>query len=400
MTTDIEKFAAQLEAELRQDILPFWMEQMTDRRNGGYYGRITGRGRLEPQAAKGAILNARILWTFSTAFRLFGCSEYREAATRARNYLAEHFYDREEGGIYWSVDWQGRPLDTKKQFYAIAFAIYGLSEYFRATGDRQALDDAIALYRTIEAHSYDALNNGYLEAAARDWTALADMRLSDKDENESKTMNTHLHILEGYMGLYRVWPDEQLGRRLRNLIEIFLSRIVNGGTGHLDLFFDDRWTRHGDIRSYGHDIEASWLLYEAAEALGDQALKDRLLPVIVKIASAADEGLQPDNSMIYERDMLTGRTDRQRQWWVEAECVVGHFNLWRLTSDERQLGKALATWQYISDYMIDREHGEWFWSTGDDGRPDLDEDKAGFWKCPYHNGRMCMQIVEWTRNKA
>lgn len=396
MTDKLKVFEEELRHELRQDILPFWLHRMVDEAHGGFYGRMTGENELVPDAEKGAILNARILWTFSSAYRLFGEPAYAQAAQRARDYIIRHFYDPEFGGIFWSVDRDGHPLDMKKQFYAIGFAIYGLSEYYRAARDQEALDYAVRLFRDIEQHSFDSVHNGYLEAAARDWSPLADMRLSEKDENESKTMNTHLHILEGYLGLYRVWKDAQLERQLRNLISLFTDKILDRN-GHLNLFFEDDWRNKYAIRSYGHDIEASWLLYEAAEVLGDDNVLKALQPVIRKIAAAADEGLQPDHSLIYEYNVRTGAVDRQRQWWVEAECVVGHFNLFRLFGSREDLEKALATWTFIRSRLIDREHGEWFWSVDDAGVPDKKDDKAGFWKCPYHNGRMCMQILEWLK---
>lgn len=397
MNEKAARLVCELEQELRKDILPFWCDRMVDKEYGGFYGRIAGNGQLVPEAEKGAILNARILWTFSSAYRLLGEPVYLTMARRAKEYLLAHFYDTEFGGIYWSLTHEGEPADTKKQFYAIAFAIYGLSEYYRATAEQEALDYAVRLFHDIEQHSFDPVTNGYLEAAARDWSSLEDMRLSEKDENESKTMNTHLHILEGYLGLYRVWKDAGLEKQLRNLVYLFTNKILDQHTGHLNLFFEDDWSNKYAIRSYGHDIEASWLLYEAAEVLGDAELMKSLLPVIRKIASASDEGLQPDNSMIYEWNLKSGVVDRQRQWWVEAECVVGHTNIYRLFDEEKELDKALSTWNYIKEHLIDKENGEWFWSVDDEGRANKHDDKAGFWKCPYHNGRMCMQVIEWLK---
>ena len=228
-----------MRSELENNILPFWMNKMEDNEEGGFYGQITGEDELKPEASKGAILNARILWTFSSAYRLLKKPEYLETATRAKRYLIDRFYDPQYGGIYWELDYKGNPLDTKKQIYAIGFAIYGLSEYARATGDEEALAYAQQLFDVIEQHSFDSEQNGYVEALTRDWQPIEDMRLSDKDENEKKTMNTHLHILEPYTNLYRVWKDEQLERQLRNLIEVFITRILDPQTGHLNLFFEE-----------------------------------------------------------------------------------------------------------------------------------------------------------------
>lgn len=391
---DIKSLRSEVQEELVDYILPFWMNRMTDSQHGGFYGQITGTEQLVPEADKGAVLNTRILWTFSAAYRLLRKPEYLETATRAKRYLIDHFYDAEYGGIYWSLDYLGRPSDTKKQIYAIGFAIYGLSEYARATGDDEALHYAIRLFESIEAHSFDPVKNGYCEALTKEWKELADVRLSDKDENERLTMNTHLHILEPYTNLYRVWKDERLEHQLRNLIHIFTDKILNQKTGHLELFFSDSWESKYRIVSYGHDIEASWLLHEAALVLGDAQLLRRVEPLVEYIAAAADEGLRPDGSMVYESFTDRQYTDTDRHWWVQAENVVGHFNLYQHFGDGVALQKAVRCWSFIKQHFVDHEHGEWYWSIHDDGTGRTEGDKAGFWKCPYHNSRMCMEIME------
>lgn len=394
MIKKLEALREEVKDELVNDILPFWMNRMTDREQGGFYGRIDGNNCLHPDAPKGAILNARILWTFSAAFRLLKKPEYLETATRAKRYLLDFFYDKQYGGIFWELNADGTPSDAKKQIYALGFAIYGLSEYARATGDRGALEYAVRLFEVIEKYSFDPVQNGYVEALTREWQPIQDMRLSDKDENEKKTMNTHLHILEPYANLYRVWKDERLEKQLRNLIKVFVTRILDAESGHLNLFFEEDWSNKYHIISYGHDIEASWLIHEAALALGDQGLLAEIEPVIVKIAQAADEGLNRDGSMIYENFVDKQKVDRELHWWVQAENVVGHINLYQYFHDEDALRKALKCWQFIKENLIDGEGGEWYWSRYADGTVNRKDDKAGFWKCPYHNGRMCMEIIE------
>lgn len=394
MIKKLEALREEVKDELVNDILPFWMNRMTDREKGGFYGRIDGNNCLHPDAPKGAILNARILWTFSAAFRLLKKPEYLETATRAKRYLLDFFYDKQYGGIFWELNADSTPSDAKKQIYALGFAIYGLSEYARATGDREALEYAVRLFEVIEKYSFDPVQNGYVEALTREWQPIQDMRLSDKDENEKKTMNTHLHILEPYANLYRVWKDERLEKQLRNLIKVFVTRILDAESGHLNLFFEEDWSNKYHIISYGHDIEASWLIHEAALALGDQGLLAEIEPVIVKIAQAADEGLNRDGSMIYENFVDKQKVDRELHWWVQAENVVGHINLYQYFHDEDALRKALKCWQFIKENLIDGEGGEWYWSRYADGTVNRKDDKAGFWKCPYHNGRMCMEIIE------
>lgn len=393
MKKDLKIFRNELEKEVKNNIIPYWGKAM-DRKSGGFIGRIDGWENREPDADKGGVLNARILWTFSAAYRILKEPLYLEIATRAKDYLLTYFYDPEFGGIYWSVDAQGHPRDTKKQIYALGFAVYGLSEYFRATGNREALDKACELFATIEQYSFDAQKNGYFEAFSRTWEELGDVRLSDKDDNDRKTMNTHLHILEPYTNLYRVWKDPVLKKQLYHLIQVFLDKILDTQSGHLNLFFDEDWNCRHRIISYGHDIEASWLLYEAALELGDAELTERVEKVSRQIADAAAEGLLPDGSMMYEYDLDREHRDLDRHWWVQAETVVGYFNAWQFSGETKDLQRALDTWKYIQNHLIDRINGEWFWSVRADGSINREDDKIGPWKCPYHNSRMCLELIE------
>lgn len=421
----LDMMRLEMQDVLENNILPFWLEKMQDNEHGGFYGRIDGNNQLHPEAEKGAILNARILWSFSAAYRVLQKEEYLEAATRAKDYLIEHFIDPEYGGVYWSVDYKGEPLDTKKQFYAIAFAIYGLSEYARATGDREALEYALDLYDCIEEHAFDNEQNGYIEACTREWGKIGDMRLSELDANYPKSQNTHLHIMEAYANLLRclkemraqeqcdyvptigsvlpvgisVPPETMVNVEgaLRNIISIFIDKILNPETNHLDLFFDMDWTRGaGHLESYGHDIECSWLLHEAALVLGDENLLEKVENIVQKVAKASEKGLREDGSMIHEANLDTGHVDDDLHWWVQAENVVGWFNVWQHFGDEEAFKKSEKCWHYIKENLVDFDNGEWFWSRHSDGTLNTVDDKAGFWKCPYHNSRMCLEIIERT----
>lgn len=338
-------FASELMQNLQDNILPYWIDKMVDSR-GGFFGERDGNDRLVDDAPKGAVLNGRLLWTFSAAYRTIGKPEYLEIATRAKDYIISKFYDKEFGGVYWALDSDGNPIDTKKQFYAIGFVIYGLSEYVRATGDKEALDYAIRLFHNIEEHSRDRKNAGYIEAATREWGEIADMRLSDKDANEKKTMNTHLHIIEPYTNLYRVWKSDKLRNALLHLMHIFLDVMEDHETHHLGLFFDEQWNRHDRIKSYGHDIEASWLLMETALVLGDRALIEKTRSHTRLIAEAALEGRQSDGSMVYEMH-ADGNIDADRHWWVQAECVIGQVYLYKFHGVESAIDSAMQTWSYI-----------------------------------------------------
>ena len=421
----LDMMRLEMQDVLENNILPFWLEKMQDNENGGFYGRIDGSGVLHPDAEKGAILNARILWTFSAAYRVLEKEELLEAATRAKDYLVDHFIDPEYGGVYWSVDYKGEPLDTKKQFYAIAFAIYGLSEYARATGNREALEYALDLYDCIEEHAFDDEQNGYIEACTREWGKIGDMRLSELDANYPKSQNTHLHIMEAYANLLRclkemraqeqcdyvpaigsvlpvgisVPPETMVSVEgaLRNIISIFIDKILDPETNHLDLFFDMDWTRGaGHLESYGHDIECSWLLHEAALVLGDENLLEKVENVVQKVAKASEKGLREDGSMIHEANLDTGHVDDDLHWWVQAENVVGWFNIWQHFGDEEAFKKSEKCWHYIKENLVDFDNGEWYWSRHPDGSLNTVDDKAGFWKCPYHNSRMCLEIIERT----
>ena len=407
-TTPAEIFAAkalarQVRKELTEDILPYWMKNMCNP-SEGLHGRISGQGEPDADAPVGGIMTARVLWTFASAYRVLRDSgmdenvleEYLDMALRAKRLLLDRFYDAEYGGTYWSLNSDFSPHDTKKQIYAIAFAIYGLAELHRAIGDSEALDYAVKLFHSIEEHSYDPAGGGYFEAFTRSWETIEDMRLSDKDANESKTMNTHLHVLEAYTCLYRVWKNPLLAERLRLLICVFETHIL-GEDGHLRLFFDDSWNCGYDIVSYGHDIEASWLLHEAALVLGDADVLERVKALVPVVVSAASEGFTQEGGMIYERigDGLEGaKVDGDRHWWVQAETVMGFFNLWQHFGKQEGLENALMCWEFIKSSLIDHIDGEWFWSVRADGSVNRDDDKAGFWKCPYHNGRMCLEIIE------
>jgi cellobiose epimerase len=383
----------EMQSELVQNILPFWMNKTVDKEFGGFLGQINGTGQVVKNADKGGILNARILWTFSAAFNQLKNNAYRQTADRSMHYLLAHFFDEDFGGTYWKIAFDGKPADTKKQIYSQAFFIYALSEYHKVAGDMVILEKAITLYHLIEDKSFDKDLNGYFEAYSRNWNLLDDLRLSAKDANEKKTTNTHLHILEAYTNLYRVWKNKELGGKLKNLVSIFLEKIIDPESGHLRLFFDEHWNSRSSLISYGHDIEASWLLCEAAKVLEDTALIDKTKTACIALAMASLEGLQNDGSLIYEIDGPLGITDMDRHWWPQAETVVGLINLYELTHHDLHLLQAKKCWNYIASNLIDHKNGEWFGRIKADGNPDLSADKAGFWKCPYHNARACLEVM-------
>ena len=390
-------FKQEITAELT-NILQYWMSHTVDESNGGFIGRIDNDNTIYAQAPKGSVLNARILWAFSAAYRTTNNKAYLKMAQRAYAYIQDYFIDKEYGGVFWSVDYKGNPLDTKKQIYALAFTLYACSEYYQCTGMEEAKQTAIALYERIQQYSYDDKRGGYWEAFARNWEPMEDNRLSDKDANEKKTMNTHLHILEAYTNLYRIWPDEKLAVHQRELLTDFMQHILNQQTGHLHLFFDENWEVKGDTISYGHDIEASWLLLEAAEVLKDTTLITQCKKVAVKMVGAVVEGLDTDGGLWYEYEPTTAQLVRQKHWWPQAEAMIGFVNAWQISKEEKYLQYALNSWQFVKQYILDKKEGEWFWGIQKDHSIMKQEDKVGIWKCPYHNTRACMEIMKRVEN--
>lgn len=382
-----DTFLREIRANLENNILSFWLDNTRDPLEGGFLGRISGTGEPDRKAPRGTILNARILWAFSAAWKALRKKEYLIAASRAKDYFLGHFIDHKYGGVYWSLTPAGIRLETKKQLYAQAFAIYGLSEFYGATGDDEALKAARNLYLIIEKEFADPVHGGYFEARGRDFQPLEDMTLSAHDINAAKTMNSHLHLLEAYANLYKVWPDEGLREKTIALLDILRERIMDPKTGHLHLYFNEDWSVIPGAFSYGHDIETSWLALEAAFIVRDIDVIGRIRPAALQMARAGLEGLQPDGSLLYESG------DDSRQWWVEAENVVGNLWLWKYQGDPDGADRALACWDYIKTHLVDTEGGEWFWSCAPDGTPNRTDDKAGFWKCPYHNSRMCLQVL-------
>ena len=389
METRTDIFLQEVRENLTSCILPYWLKLKDPR--GGFYGEVAADGTILYDAPRGVILNARIIWSFAAAFQALPETAYLVAAVHARDYFLEHFCDHKYGGVYWSVDAAGERLDTKKQLYAQGFAIYGLSELYKVTGDDEVLKNAINLYKVVETYFADRENGGYIEALSRDFSPLEDMSLSAHDINADKTMNSHLHVLEAYANLYQVWPDEELKAAVERLLDIVGTKVM-AADGHLQLYFRKDWSVMPGGVSYGHDIETSWLALECAFALKDLDVVNRVRPWALAMGKAGNEGLLPDGSMRYEK-FLDGNYDDSRQWWVQAETVVGNLWLWKYHSDPQGAERALAAWHYIREKLVDSKDGEWWWAVLPDGSLDLSQPKVGFWKCPYHNTRMCLQVL-------
>ncbi len=387
----IQSFRVKIEAELTGNILPFWLRHSVDNEQGGFWGTIENDLRIRRDSEKGIILNSRILWAFSRIFRTYREDVQLEMARRAFDYLTRCFIDPEYGGVYWTLDPSGRPLDTKKKIYAQAFALYALIEYYEATGDLDAVGKANKVFNLIEEKSHDGEFGGYIETCERDWSPAREQRLSEVDMDEKKSMNTHLHVLEAYTSLART--NKAALPRLRDLIDIFLKHFIDAASSHFRLFFTESWACRSNRVSFGHDIEGSWLLCEAADTLGDQEVRRRVRESALRMARAVHrEARDRDGALLYEADP-SGITDANKHWWPQAEAVVGFLNAFELSGEEHFFHAARECWEFIEQRLVDRTNGEWFWQVSREGVPDAARYKAGQWKGPYHNSRACLESV-------
>lgn len=389
--TSLKELKRQFSTELTDNILNYWMEEVYDPERKTFFGRIDFNENKYPDAFLSAVFTTRIMWTFSAAYRILPKADYKLMADEASRILMDYFWDKENGGIYWSVKPDGTPVDGKKQFYAQAFFIYALSEYNLAFNDKEAQKIGETMFGLMEKHAFDSEFGGYIEARTADWQPTDDQRLSPKDMDVKKSMNSHLHILEAYTNLYRIWKDEKLEKQLEHLIRIFLDKIINHETYHFHLFFDDDWTVRSEIDSYGHDIEGSWLLCEATEVLGKKELIEEVEHIALKMAEVAlEEGMHKSGGMYYEKEgnHLQDRFD----WWPQAEAVVGFFNAWQLSVKRKYLDQTKKTWEFIQKYFVDKEDGEWYATVSADLKVGS-ADKVNGWKAPYHNARMCMEMM-------
>lgn len=375
--------------ELENHIVPFWAA-LRDDENGGFYGYMSYDLKLNKKADKGVILHSRILWFFSKCYIVLKDEKYKELAFHAFEYVKNHCIDYENGGVYWMTDYKGAPSDTMKHTYNIAFAIYALSCYYNAVGDRFALDLAYKLFSDIEENTRDEY--GYREAFTIDWKLVPNDALSENGLMADKTMNTVLHLIEAYTELYKADKNERVGQRLRWLLDLAKDKIFDPERNALKVFFDTKFDVIGDIHSYGHDIEATWLTDLACDTLGDEeVIKDwtaRDLLISNNILNIAFE----DGALNNERE--NDKINRTRIWWVQAETVVGFTNAYQHSGDKKFLDAARTVWENIKNYVIDkREGGEWYSEVSFDHIPDSRKETVGPWKCPYHNGRMCLEII-------
>jgi len=390
MKKELEKI--QFESELFNNILPFWMNVAPDHENGGFYGGVTNNHVIRNEIPRTAVSCTRFLWTFSHAYLTHNDNEYLKIADMAFEYLKSVFWDDEFGGLFWSVDLNGNPVHDRKHHYAQAFGIYGLSEYFQATQDKSSLELAKNIFDLLEEHAFNPEHGGYIEGSSRDWSSLSDMRLGENDMNCQKSMNTMLHMMEAYTNFVRVWGSQKLKNQLRKIIENFSDHIISE-SGHFILFFNNEWKSLSNHMSYGHDIEGSWLLYEAAEVLDDSGLLNLAKNLALELANGVYlSGIDKDGSIIHEASPEK-IINPNKEWWPQAEAVIGFYNSYQLSRQTKYLDAAKASWEYIQSKLIDKQRGGWFKRLLADGSVDHSSLKIGPWEGPYHESRLCFEMI-------
>jgi mannobiose 2-epimerase len=393
-STNLKTFSQRVSDQLFGHIMPFWCGPALDNKQGGWMACLSNDLKPDRTQPQGLIINSRILWAFSAVHQARPDKLFRQMANRAFDYVMNRFWDSQHGGAFWRLDDAGRVLDDSKKIYGQAFYVYALAEYHRAFGAPTALARARELFELIERHAHDPKHGGYIEVCRRDWSeAGAEARLSDKDMNEKKSMNNHLHLLESYTNLYRVWKEPRVEQRLRELIQLFEQRILDSRTKHFNHFFDDEWRVRSESYTFGHDIEGTWLLCEAAEVLGDAALLKRIQGVVLPMVEVVlKEGIADDGALYYEGK--SGKIiDPGKECWPQAEAVIGFLNAFQISGDKKYLQTSLRAYDFIENNLVDRVHGEWFWRINEEGKVDPKLPKVSEWKGPYHGTRMCLETL-------
>lgn len=406
-------FYQSINEELFQNILPYWDKYSKDEKNTGFFGKIDNDNVQDAECQRSIVMTSRFLWTYSAVARFTKDAKYLAMADFAYKVIIQKYFDKENDGVYWSIMPDGTPKVEKKQIYGQAFCCYGLSEYAAAIQELKkdeelaatAMNKALDIYNLLENHALDKENGGYIEACAKDWSQTNDMILSPKDMNCPKSMNTNLHVMEAYTNLYRTLPvvfsdsksiQSEVGQSLANLITVTQERIVQKNA-HLGMFFDMDWNLLADEISYGHDIEASWLLWEAVCELKDEELKEQIRDDVIKMAEVAlDEGFDKENGCLENfllHSTTTPKRDRTRVWWNQAEAMNGFYNAWQMTGHQKYQEACIQQWNWIQNHQVDKTNGEWWSALDQNGTPILAEDKGGNWKTSYHNGRTCLELL-------
>lgn len=387
----------EVKAHLTDCIIPFW-KALRDDVNGGYYGFMDYELQVDKKAVKGCILNSRITWFFANAYMVLKDESLLEEARHGYEFMQKFCVDKEKGGVYWSVKYDGTPEDTTKHTYNQAFSIYALSSYYDASGDKEALDTAMELFDIIEGRCMDEI--GYKEAFDRNFVEIENDKLSENGVIADKTMNTLLHVFEAYTELYRVSKNGKVKARLEWILDTFADKVYNPKLHRQEVFFDREMNTILDLHSYGHDIETAWLIERGTEILGEKKYQEKMLPIILDLTEQIYKVAFDGHSLANECEK--GVVDTNRIWWVQAETVIGFLNGYKLAPQKKEyLEAAKAEWEFIKEHVIDKRPGsEWFWDVTAAGESVSGKPIVEPWKCPYHNGRMCMEVIRRSNDVA
>ncbi len=380
----------EIREHLTKVLIPFW-KGMRDDEYGGYYGWLGYDLKLDKKAVKGCILNSRILWFFSNAYLLLQEASLLDEARHGYEFLKQYCLDQENGGVYWSVTYDGKQEESLKHTYNQAFAIYALASYYNASGEQEALKIAIDLFHLIEQKCIDEF--GYLEAFTADFKPMDNEKLSENGVMAEKTMNTLLHVFEAYTSLYDVTKDPKVADRLKWILDLFAQKVYNPVKKRQEVFFDRTWNTLIDLHSFGHDIETAWLIDRGCEILGDHSYIEKMHSITNKLEENVYKLAYDNHSLANESE--DGVIDTTRIWWVQAEAMVGYLNAYQKDPGHPEYMQAVKDiWEFIQRYIVDKRVGsEWFWCVDKDGNPILDKPIVEPWKCPYHNGRMCFELI-------
>ena len=386
----------EVKAHLLNDIIPFW-KNLRDDEFGGYYGYMDYDLKLDKKAVKGCILNSRITWFFANAYTLLKDESLLEEAKHGFTFMKEHCMDKENGGIFWSMKYDGTPEDTTKHTYNQAFSIYALSSYYEATHDEEALVMAKELFHIIETKCTDEI--GYREAFDKEFHEVENDKLSENGVIAEKTMNTLLHVFEAYTELYRVAKLPEVKERLEWIMDTFADKVYNPKLHRQEVFFDRNMNTILDLHSYGHDIETAWLMDRGVEVLGEKKYEEKMTPITKDLTAEIYKVAFDGHSLANECEK--GVVNVHRIWWVQAETVIGFLNGWQKDPSRTEyLEAAKSEWQFIKDHVMDKRQGsEWFWEVDPSGKPYEGRPIVEPWKCPYHNGRMCFEVIRRLEGK-
>lgn len=376
-------------------IIPFW-KGLRDDENGGYAGYMDYDLNVDKKSVKGCILNSRITWFFANAYMALKDESLLAEARHGYEFMQKYCVDQEKGGVYWSVDYKGTPEDTTKHTYNQAFSIYALSSYYDASKDEGALKTAMELFHIIEERCMDEI--GYKEAFDREFREIENDKLSENGVIADKTMNTLLHVFEAYTELYRVSGDGAVKKRLMWILDTIAEKIYNPALHRQEVFFDREMNSILDLHSYGHDIETAWLIRRGTDVLGDDTYTEKMLPIILDLTSQVYRTAFDGHSLANECEK--GVVDENRIWWVQAETLIGFLNGYQLAPEHTEyLEGARSVWSFIKEHVIDKRPGsEWFWDVNKEGKSVSGKPIVEPWKCPYHNGRMCLEVIRRNVN--